>query len=61
MQEKTIKKDYRAIPAEQVLADLPVGRQSRIKVRAVVLIAEELASREQTRNARRSKKGRLGS
>jgi hypothetical protein len=37
---------YRAVPAEDVLADLPPDRQMRIKARGAELIAEEVALRD---------------
>jgi len=36
------RKEHRTIPADQVLAKLPVARRAKIKERAAELIAEEL-------------------
>jgi hypothetical protein len=39
-------KDYRAIPADEVIGSLPPERRARIKSRAAELIAEEVALRD---------------
>jgi hypothetical protein len=39
-------KEYRAVPAEEVIGKLPAERRARIKARAKELIAEELGLQE---------------
>lgn len=39
-------KEYRAVPADEVIGKLPAGRRARIKARATELIAEELGLQE---------------
>jgi len=41
-----MSKEYRTVPADEVIGKLPAGRRAKIKARAAELIAEELGLQE---------------